>query len=83
MNWKSIDTQAIIKILPGTNATLCRTEYFKALRSDTTHARLVSPMGVIKYPENNRTAHSYSLLPPAAKNPFEKGFLDLPKLFIS
>jgi hypothetical protein len=23
-------------------------------------------MGVIKYPGNNRTAHSYSLLPPAA-----------------
>jgi hypothetical protein len=26
--------------------------------------------------------NSPSLLPPAAKNPFEKGFLDLPKLFI-
>jgi len=62
-------------------STLCRTEYLKALRSDTIQARLESRMGVIKYPESNRTAHSYSLLPPAAKNPFEKGFLDLPKLF--
>jgi hypothetical protein len=39
-------------------------------------------MGVIKYPESYRTAHSYSLLPPAARNLFEKRFLDLQKLFI-